>query len=158
MFYGLSGGQHRDATECFVVDKFGDGRLVAAEGAVGVAADFDGAEGHIQSVNEQQPTGEGFADAQYELGGLGCLNAADHTGEHTENASLGAARHFTRRRRSGEEAAVAALSRHVHGRLPIEQQDTAVHEWLIAEVGGVVDEVAGGEVVRAVDDDVVFRE
>ena len=39
-----------------------------------------------------------------------------------------------------EQAAVAALAGDVHGRLTVEQQDRAVHQRLVREVGGVVHE------------------
>src|SRR5437588_7885816 len=58
------------------------------------------------------------------------------------------------------EAAVAgrAVCRVEEAHLSLEPEDRAVHQGLAEEMGGVVGEVAGWEVVGAVDDDVVVLE
>src|SRR5204862_507196 len=67
--------------------------------------------------------------------------------------ALGAARRQLRRRRLREEAAIArTLVRLEDGCLPLEAEDRAVHERDVVPDGRVVDEVAGREVVGAVDD------
>ena len=84
---------------------------------------------------------------------------ADDPGQHAEHAALGAARHQSRRRRLGIEAAVArAVLGREHRRLPLEAEDASVGIRLAEQHAGVVDEVARREVVGAVDDDVVRRE
>src|SRR5207247_7742057 len=60
-----------------------------------------------------------------------------------------------RRRRSGEQAAVArSFVRLEDGHLSLEAVDRAVHDGDVVPHGGVVDEVTGREVVGAVDDHV----
>ena len=76
-------------------------------------------------------------------------------GQDAEHAALGAARCELRRRRGGEEAAVArALTRVEDRDLALEAVDRAVHDGDPVPDGRVVDEVAGREVVGAVDDHV----
>src|SRR5262245_61969574 len=70
-----------------------------------------------------------------------------------------AGRHRAGRRRLGEEAAVAGTAPSVEdGRLALEAEDRAVDVRLPEHHAGVVREVARGEVVRAVHDDVVGAE
>ena len=77
-------------------------------------------------------------------------------GQHAEHAALGAARHQSRRRRLGVEAAVAGPFLGVeHRRLALEPEDAAVDVRLAQQHAGVVHQVAGREVVGPVDDDVV---
>ena len=90
-----------------------------------------------------------------ELQRLVRLQRADDPGENAEHAALGAARSELRRRRRGEEAAVArALAGVEDGHLALEAVDRAVDDRDPVPDGRVVDEVAGGEVVGAVDDHV----
>ena len=72
------------------------------------------------------------------------------------SAQLG---HQPGRRRLGIQAAVArAAGRREHRRLAFEAEDAAVDVRLPQQHAGVVDEVARGEVVGAVEDDVVVAE
>src|SRR5215211_9022472 len=87
----------RSAAEGLVVDQLGDGGVVAAEGAVGVAARLDDAELHREGVVEQQPADEGLADGQHLLDHLGRLDRADRGAHRTQHAGLGAGRDHARR-------------------------------------------------------------
>ena len=80
-------------------------------------------------------------------------------GQHAEHARFGAARDETRRRRLGVQTPVtrAVLDRE-HGRLPFEPEDAAPRVRLSRHHAGVVDEVSRGEVVGAVENDVVARD
>ena len=84
---------------------------------------------------------------------------ADRRAQHAQHAALGARRHHARRRRLGVEVAVLrALLGPEHRHLALEAVDGAPHVRLAEDDGGVVDEVARGEVVGAVEDEVVVGE
>ncbi len=144
------------AGRLLVVDELGDGRVVAADAAVRVARDLDLAEGHRQSVVGQQVPCQQVADAEDVLEGFGRLQGADDAAHDAEHAGLATGRHGVFRRHRREDAAVArALPRHVGHELALEADDARMYEWLLLEDAGVVDQELRGEVVGAVDDEVV---
>ena len=76
-----------------------------------------------------------------------------------QHSALGARRHHARRRRLGVEVAVLrTLLGPEHRGLALEAVDGAPHVRLAEDDGRVVDEVAGCEVVGAVEDEVVVGE
>src|SRR5215217_7944909 len=155
----LGGGCLRDTAELLVVDEFGHGRILAADGAVGVLAELHLAEAHAQGVVEQKPSDERLADPEYELDGLGGLDGSYGPGKDAEHPTLRAARHEPRGRRLGIEAAVARPLLGVeHARLALEAEDGAVDVGFAQEHAGVVYEVTRREVIRAVHYDVVVLE
>lgn len=100
-----------------------------------------------------------LADAGEDLDGLGDLDGPDGRAEHAQHAALGAARDHARRRGLRVEAAVARAVLGPEDRgLAVEAVDRAPHVRLVQQHAGVVDQVTGGEVVRAVDDEVVLAE
>ena len=137
-----------------------DARVVAADGAVGVRLDGDRLERHVAGVVQDEPAVERLAVPEHELDGLGRLHAPHGAGQHAEHAGLGTARDRPLRRRLREDTTVAraVLGRLERRYLSLEPQDCAVAERDAGERAGVVDEVARGEVVRAVDHDVVVRD
>ena len=142
--------------ELDVVDELGDARVAPADGAVRVGADGQGVPGLAQRVMDEQPAGQRLTDAEEQLDRLGGLDRADGRAQHAEHPALGAARHRPGRRRLGEDAAVAGpVARPPHRDLAVEAQDRAPDVRLAEHDAGVVDEVAGREVVGAVDDEVV---
>src|SRR5215217_92194 len=155
----LGGACLRDAAELLVVDELGHGRVLAADGAVGVLAELHLAEAHAQGVVEQKPSDERLADPEYELDGLGGLDGSDGTGEDAEHPALRAARYESRGRRLGIQAAIARAFLGVeHARLALEAEDGAVDIGLAQKYARVVYEVTCREVVRAVHYDVVVLE
>ena len=149
----------RHAAELLVVDQFGDGRVLAAHQALGVAAQLELAEAELQGVVDHQPPGGHVADAEQHLDHLVGLQRAHHAGQHAQHAALGAARHQSGRRRLAVQAAVAGPALIVeHRELPLEAEDRAVHVGLAGEHAGVVYQVARGEVVGAVGHHVVVLE
>ena len=142
--------------ELLVVDQLGHGRIVAADGAVGVLAHT-----HVhpllrERVVQPEPSDHRLTDAGDQLDALDALSGADVSGHDAEHAALRAVGDHPRGRRLGEHAAVAgAFSGVEHAQLALEPEDRAVHVRDTRQDAGVVDEVAGGEVVRAVDDQVV---
>ena len=98
-----------------------------------------------------------------QLDRLGAHHRRDRRAQDAEHAALGAGRHHARRRRLGVEVAVVqapavggVLPEHRH--LALEPVDRAPHVRLARQHRGVVDQVAGREVVGAVEDQVVLRE
>src|SRR5215210_1141058 len=148
-----------DPAELLVVDQLGDRRVLTADGAFRVLAEFHLAQAHAQRVVEHETSDERLADPEYELDGLGSLDGADGARQYSKYPALGAARDEAGRRRLGIEAAVARAFLGVeHTRLALEAEDRAVDVGLVQEDARVVHQVTGREVVRAVDDHVVILE
>src|SRR5438552_6469513 len=102
---------------------------------------------------------ERLADAEQQLDHLVRLDRADHAGQHAEDSGFRARRRELRRRRRREQAPVARAFVRLEDRdLTLEAIDAPVHDGLVVLHRRVVQEIAGGEVVRAVDDDVVLGE
>ena len=149
-------GGHR-AAERVVVDELGDRRVLPADRALGVLADPHRAVAHLQGVIDHQPTDQRVAHAGDQLDGLVDLDRADGRAQHAEHAALGARRHHAGRRRLRVQAPVArAVLGPEHAGLAVEPVDRAPHVGLAEQHAGVVDQVAGREVVGAVDDQVVL--
>src|SRR5262249_30118396 len=86
----------------------------------------------------------------------GRLEQAHRAGEYAEHAVGAAGGRELGWRRLPEQAAVAgALVGLEHRQLPVEAEDRGGHDGDLQTHAGVVEQVAGGEVVEAVDDDVV---
>src|SRR6185503_9534363 len=85
-------GLPRAGAELDVVDVLGDRRVVAADGAVRVAADRDLAQLRRERVEEEQAPHERLTDAERELQRLVRLQRADDPGEDAEHAALGTRR------------------------------------------------------------------
>src|SRR5271156_1775353 len=130
--------------------------MSAAERAIGIFAELELAEAHGERVEEQQTADEGFTDADDEFQSFGCLDRADDSGKHAEHAAFGARGHQAWRRRFGIQAAIAgAVGITEDGYLAFETENGAVHVGLAEEDARVVDEIARGEIVGAVHDEVV---
>src|SRR6266704_1606362 len=112
-----------------------------------------------QRLVDEQPPDQRVADAGDELDRLVGLDRADRGAEHAEHAALGAGGNHARRGRLGVQAAVAGtvLGPEDAG-LPVEAVDRAPHVRLALEHAAVVDQIAGGEVVGAVHDQVVVAD
>ena len=141
----------------------GNRRPAAAQGAVRVAADLEFVKTAGQRIVHEHPAGQRFAQAEDQLQHLGGLERADHPGDGAEDSDLLAARDQPGRRRLGEQAAVAGVIVPVlprpEGRdLALEAQQGAGDQRFACEKAGVVEQIAGREIVRAVDDDVVIRD
>src|SRR5579862_274733 len=148
-----------DAAEGRVVLKLRDRLFLAAEGTGRVPLEPELREAHGKGVVEEQAADEGLAHAEEDLERLGRLDEADDPREDPEDSPLGAARDEPRGGRLRVEAPVAgALVGPEDARLALEPEDGAVDVGLLQEVAGVVREVPGLEVVRSVDDHVVFLE
>src|SRR5680860_759171 len=103
-----------------------------------------------------------LADAKQLLHHLDRLEAADHARHGAENAGLRARRHGAVGRRLWEQAAIVwargavlvRLEGAEGGELSVERSHRSRHQWELGQVAGIVEQIARGEIVRAVGDDV----
>ena len=79
-----------DAAELLVVDELGHGGMRAADRAVGILAQLELAEAHVERVDEEQAADERLAFAEDELDDLSGLDDADEAGQNAEHAAFGA--------------------------------------------------------------------
>src|SRR5256885_5993189 len=128
-------------------------RVIAATGAGRIALVLHLAESLLQSVIEEQPSDQRLTAAEDQLERLDRLHETDDPGQRAEDSRLLARGRELRRRRLRKQAAVAgpAVAGHERRRLPVEAEDRSVHVGLAEEHASVVDEIAGAEVVAAVD-------
>src|SRR5580658_1335338 len=130
--------------------------MSAAERALRIFAQLEFAEAHGERVEEQQTAHERFTDADDELQRLGRLNRADDSGKHAEHAAFGARGDEARRRRLWIQAAIAgAIGITEDGYLAFEAENGAVNIGFSEEDARVVNEIARGEIIGAVHDEVV---
>ena len=127
----------------------------AAGRAIGILAQLEFAELHVQRIDQQQPADQRLAFAQNQLDDFGRLHHADQSGQNSQHAAFGAGWHQSRRWRLGIQAAVARafLGREDAG-LAFEAENRSVDIRLAGEHAGVVHQIARGKVVGAVGDDV----
>src|SRR6185295_7837329 len=148
-----------DAAELLVVDQPRLRGVLRADRAAGVLLELELAEAQPERVEQHQTADQRLADAHDQLDHLVRLERADDSGQHAEHTALRARGDETGGRRLGEEAAVAGSARAPEDRdLAFEAEDRAVDVRLAEQDAGVVDQIAGGEVVRAVDHQVVIAE
>ena len=149
----------RDAAKLVVVDQLSHRRIGAADWALRIFSQLQRAEAHAECVDQQQTTDERLADAEDQLDGLGCLDDSDEAGQDAEYATLSAGGNQSWRWRFGVEAAVArAFLGAEDAGLAFEAEDGAIRIRFVQKNTGIVDQVAGLEVVCAVGDDVVVLE
>src|SRR6266849_5343844 len=147
------------AAEFVVIDQLGDGAMRTAHRAIWIFAQLEFADFHTQGVEKQQPPHEIFPAAQNQLDRFHRLDGADDSGQNAEDAAFRAGRHQPRRRRFRIEAAVARATGHAEkSGLPLEAENRAVHIGLAEQNARVVDEIARGEIVGAIDDDIEVLE
>src|SRR5262245_14075189 len=95
------------AAELLVVDQLRDGGMLTAHRTLRIAAQLVDAQLHAERIEVYHAADERLADAEDELDRFERLHAADQTRQHAEHSGFGAARCGARRRRLGEQAAVA---------------------------------------------------
>lgn len=123
---------------------------------LGITGDLDFAPRPAQCVEERHPAQQGTPDAGDQLDGLRHHERTDGGAEHAEHAALAAGRHGTRRRRLGIQVPVRrAELLPEDADLPVKTEDRTPDVRLAEDRRGVINEVAGGEVVGAVEDEVV---
>src|SRR5213594_1134992 len=144
------------AAELLVIDEFLDRRTRSADRALGVLAQLELPKLHPERVEDEETADERVAPPEEKLDRLDRLDRPDDAREHTEHPALRARRDEARRGRFRVQASVAgALGRVEDARLAFEAEDRSIDVRLVQENGRIVHEVAGREVVRPIDDDVV---
>ena len=129
---------------------------VRAAGAVSAALEADLAELHRQRVEAHQAAGQGFANTDQQFDRLGGLDHTDHARQHADHTARAAIGCQLCGWGLGEQAAIARPTFIVeHADLPVETVDGAVHQGFAQLHTGVVDQVAGVEIVGAVDHQVI---
>jgi len=124
-------------------------------GHSGVAAQPHLVERRIERVEQDQPPGRRLADPEEQLERLTRLQRAHDPRQDAEHAALGARRRQLGRRRLREEAAIARPFVGLeHRQLALEAEDRGVYHRNVVAQARVVQQVARGEVVGAVDDHV----
>ena len=138
----------------------GDDGFGAAKATGGVPGNFKRGEILAKGVVGEEASTQRFADAGDELDRFERLKTADDAAERAEDARLTAVGDAAGRRRFGEKAAVAraALGGVEDAHLALEAVNAAIDQRPAGESGGVVVEVTAGEIIRAVDDDIVAGE
>src|SRR5215204_6097171 len=147
------------AAKLFVVDQLLNFRLLAANRALRILAQFELAELHRPRVKQQQTIDQQIFRTENDLDRFVCLDRPDNARQYTEHTTFRARRHEAGRRRLRIQAAIArALLGPEDARLTFKPENRAVDVWLAAQHTRVVHEIARGKVVSAVDDDVVVAE
>src|SRR5579875_1023277 len=109
-----------------------------------------------ESIIGHHATHQWLTQVEQKLDGLGRLQDADDAGQNAQHASLGAAWSQRGRRRLRIKAAIARpLVGFEDGQLPLKAEDAAMNNGLVRDDGGVVEQIARGEVVGAIDDKLV---
>ncbi len=116
-----------------------------------------------QRVVNEKPAGEAFADAEDLLDDLGCLQGADDARHRPEHANLGTVgdealgrrfRKYAAQRRIGCPGCIFFV-RLEQRDVAVERSERRISERPLCQITGVGDEIAGGEIVGTVGDDVV---
>ena len=101
------------------------------------------------------PSDKRLARTENELDDFERLHTADESGQHPEYAGFGTTRSHPRRWWLGKQAAIArAVGRIDHRDLALKLEDRAIDEHLLGHDAGVVNEIAGREIIAAVHYDV----
>jgi hypothetical protein len=144
----------------FVDEWFGDAGVLTAKRAVGIAFDFDFAEGGGEGAVVDETTEGRLADLREELDRFHRLEAANDSREHAQDTCFGSGGDGAIGRGFREEAAVAGAPEvgGKDGDLAFELENRSVDEGLFEKVSGVVGGEAGGEVIGAIEEGVVGGE
>lgn len=135
----------------------GDGGVFTTEFAIRVFGEFDGPEAGLEGIVDSDFAEGRVASLEDEFDGLHGLEGADNARKDPEDSSFCAVWDGTRWRAFGQEATVtrAAEVGCEDGHLPIEAVDGAVDKGFFEEDGGIVCEETSGEIIRAIEDDIV---
>ena len=135
----------------------GDGGVLAAERAGGVAGKFDRAHAGGECVPQQEAAGEAVADAEISLSASVACRVPMTPVTAAEDAGLAAGGHQAGGRRGRVQAAIAGAAGVglEDGELAVEAQHAAETRVAPGQGAGVGDQEAGVEIVAAVADQVV---
>src|SRR6516164_7350815 len=131
--------------------------MFTTERTLRVAPQFELAEFHVQGIIQQQAVQQRRAGTERQFEYLGGLDQSDNPRQYPQNPAFSATGNQPRWRRFGIEATVARSAQmwREYGRLAFESENRAVHIWLFQQHTSVIGQVASGEIIRAIHDDVV---
>ena len=148
-----------NSTKLVVVYQLRDGGMGAAHRAVGILPQLQLAELHAESIDQQQPSDQRLARAQNEFDHFRSLHHSNQAGQNTKHSAFRARRHQPRRWRLGIQAAIArTIFRSEDTGLPFKAENRSVHVGLAGDYTGVIDQVARGEIVSTIGNDVEVTE
>ncbi len=123
-----------------ITNQFSDRRILAADGAVLIAIDFQLTELHAERVVHQQATDERFADSEQHLDSFSRHHETNYAWEHAQDAGLISAGHHARRRWRWIHAPIArTFAWFKNGRLSFKLEDTTVYDSLIRQHRSIID-------------------
>src|SRR6516164_5948159 len=133
---------------------------------VGIPRIVQRAEARLQSVIEKQASDQALTNREQLLHHLHRLQGPHHAGDGTENTGLRTWRDGSGGRCVGKQTAIAGARIAVSvmlegadcGEITVERTDRRRDQRALGEMAGIVDQVACGEIVRAVGNDVVMRD
>src|SRR3984893_5256251 len=144
-----------NAAKLVVVYQLGHRGVGAAHRTVAVLAQLELAELHVERINQQQSSNQRFAFAQDELDYFRGLHHSHQPRQDAKHTALGAGGNQARRWRFRIQAAIAwTFFGSKHAGLTFEAEDGSINIRLARQHASIIDQVAGGEVVGAVGDDV----
>src|SRR5699024_4971255 len=145
--------------EALVVDESREFPAWCAPRAIRLARQRHLPEAAAAGVDQQQSALQRIAEAEDQLQHFQRLHHADQPRHHAQHARLAAWRRLLRRRRLGEQAAVAGLPTGAeHRHLAAEALHRAVHIGPAQLHAGIVDQIARRKIVRPIHDDIVIGE
>src|SRR5207302_3369139 len=143
------------SAERLVIDQRRHSRMLAAHRAIGILLQRQLAELHAPAVEQHEAADQRLSKSDDPLDRFQRLQRADDSRQDAEHAALGARRHEVGRRRLRVEAPVArSLLRVEHRDLAVEPENRAIDVGLTEQHARVIHEIASGEIIGAVDDDV----
>src|SRR6516164_5218448 len=117
----------RDSAEFLIVDELGDGRMIAADRAIGITPQFQFAELHSEGVVEDQAPDQRLARAEDQFHGFGGLDQSNGSRQNSEYSAFRAAWYQPGRRRLGIQTSIAGAARiGKDARLSLEPEDGSV--------------------------------
>ena len=133
-----------------------DGGVRAADGARVAMLHRYGAEQHGLGIEGQQAIGQQLPYPCEVFQRLSSLDGAQHTGNGTQDTRLRTRWYGSYGRRFLEHTTVTGRAWQMRERLSVKAQDATMRERLACHHTRIIDEELHGEVVRAVDDEVVL--
>ena len=133
----------------FIIDRLENGRGITADRACRIAAQIELAEFHLQRVEVEKATGQGFACAEDQLQRLRRLDESDDSRQNAQHPGFRAARRGAWRWWFRKKAAVTGSTqmRREHAGLSFEAENGAVDIWFARENADVVGKITRRKII-----------